>query len=94
MPTYIVLGNFTDQGIRNIKDTAKRAQAVRDTARKLGITVKETYWTLGRYDVALILDAPDEAAGLAAIARLTAELAGGVRRVSRRPADQVRARSR
>jgi uncharacterized protein with GYD domain len=61
MPTYIVLGNFTDQGIRNIKDTAKRAQAVRDTAKKLKITVKETYWTLGQFDVALIIDAPDEA---------------------------------
>jgi uncharacterized protein with GYD domain len=61
MPTYIVLGNFTEQGIRNVKDTAKRAQAVRDTAKKLKITVKETYWTLGQYDVALIVDAPDEA---------------------------------
>jgi uncharacterized protein with GYD domain len=61
MPTYIVLGNFTDQGVRNIKDTAKRAEAVRETARKLGITVKDAYWTLGQYDVALIVDAPDEA---------------------------------
>ncbi len=61
MPTYIVLGNFTEQGVRNVKDTAKRAEAVRDMAKKLKIKVKETYWTLGRYDVALILDAPDEA---------------------------------
>ena len=61
MPTYIVLGNFTEQGIRNVKDTAKRAEAVRGMAKKLGITVKEMYWTLGQYDVATILDAPDEA---------------------------------
>ena len=61
MPTYIVLGNFTEQGVRNVKDTAKRAEAVRATAKKLGITVKETYWVLGQYDVALIADAPDEA---------------------------------
>ena len=61
MPTYIVLGNFTEQGIRNAKDTAKRAEAVRGMAKKLGITVKEMYWTLGQYDVATILDAPDEA---------------------------------
>jgi uncharacterized protein with GYD domain len=61
MPTYIVLGNFTDQGIRHIKDTPKRAAAVREMAQKLGITVKEIYWTLGAYDVATILDAPDEA---------------------------------
>jgi uncharacterized protein with GYD domain len=61
MPTYIVLGNFTEQGVRNVKDTAKRAEAVRATAKKLGITVKETYWVLGQYDVALIAEAPDEA---------------------------------
>jgi uncharacterized protein with GYD domain len=61
MATYLVLGNFTDQGIRNVKDTTKRAQALRDTARKFGVTLKETYWTLGQYDVALIADAPDEA---------------------------------
>jgi uncharacterized protein with GYD domain len=62
MPTYMVLGNFTDQGIRNVKDTTKRAQALRDLGRKTGVTVKETYWLLGRYDVALLLEAPDEAA--------------------------------
>ena len=61
MATYIVLGNFTDQGVRNVKDTAKRAEAVRAAAGKLGITVKDLYWTLGQYDVALIVDAPDEA---------------------------------
>jgi uncharacterized protein with GYD domain len=62
MATYIVLGSFTDQGIRHIKDTGKRLEAVRETARKLGITVKEAYWTLGQYDAALIVEAPDEAA--------------------------------
>jgi uncharacterized protein with GYD domain len=62
MPLYIVLGNFTDQGIRNVKDTTKRADALRDMAKKLGITVKETFWTLGQYDVVAILEAPDEAA--------------------------------
>jgi uncharacterized protein with GYD domain len=62
MATYILLGTFTDQGIRNIKDTTKRADAVRATAKKAGVTVTEMYWTLGQYDVAAILDAPDEAA--------------------------------
>ena len=62
MPTYIVLGNFTEQGIRNVKDTAKRAEAMRDMARRFGITVKDAYWTLGQYDVAAIMEAPDEAA--------------------------------
>src|SRR5260370_34854589 len=61
MAIYIVLGNFTEQGIRNVKDTTKRAEALRGVAGKLGITVKDVYWTLGRYDTCLIVDAPDEA---------------------------------
>lgn len=62
MATYIVLGNFTDQGIRNVKDTAKRAEAFKGMAQKLGVTVNEVYWTLGQYDIATIVDAPDDAA--------------------------------
>ena len=60
MPTYIVLGQFTDQGIRNVKDTSKRADAAKELAKKLGAKVRDLYWTIGRYDVALILDAPDD----------------------------------
>ena len=48
MAMYIVLVNFTDQGIRNIKDTTKRAEATREMAKKFGVTAKEFYWTLGR----------------------------------------------
>jgi uncharacterized protein with GYD domain len=62
MATYILLGKFTEQGIRKIKDTTKRADAIREMGKKAGIDVKEMYWTLGQYDVAAILDAPDEAA--------------------------------
>ena len=65
MATYIVLGTFTDQGIRAVKDTLKRAEALRDIAKKVGATVKETYWTLGEYDVTAIIEAPDEAAATA-----------------------------
>lgn len=61
MPTYIVLGQFTDQGIRNVKDTPKRAQALKDMAKKFGATVNAVYWTLGQYDIATIVDAPDDA---------------------------------
>jgi len=61
MATYIVLGNFTDQGVRNVKDTAKRADALRQAAKKFGATVKEVYWTLGSLDTVTIVDAPDDA---------------------------------
>jgi uncharacterized protein with GYD domain len=62
MPTYIVLGNFTDQGIRHAKDIPKRAEAAKTMAKKTGVTVKETFYTLGAFDFVSILDAPDEAA--------------------------------
>jgi len=62
VPTYILLGNFTEQGMRSVKDTTKRVEAVRAMAKKLKVTVKEAYWTLGQYDVVTILEAPDEAA--------------------------------
>ena len=60
MATFIVLGNFTDQGVRSIKDSPKRAKAFGDLAKKFGITVKDIYWTQGQYDLAAILEAPDE----------------------------------
>jgi len=60
MVTYVVLGNFTDQGIRAAKDSPKRAEAFKKMAETFGITVKELFWTQGRYDIVTILDAPDE----------------------------------
>ena len=61
MATYIVLSSFTDQGIRNVKDTTKRADAVRELAKKYAVTAKEFFWTLGSYDVVAIFEAPDDA---------------------------------
>ena len=60
MATYIMLANFSEQGIRNVKDTTKRAEALGNLAKKLGRAVKATYWTLGQYDVLAIIDLPDE----------------------------------
>jgi len=70
MPTYVTLGNFTHQGIQNIKDTAKRADAFKTAAKKAGCTVKEIYWTQGQYDVVTILEAPDEASATVLLIRL------------------------
>jgi uncharacterized protein with GYD domain len=61
MATYIVLLNFTDQGVRNVKDTTKRAEAFSEMAKKLGVAVKDVYWTLGQYDAVASLEAPDTA---------------------------------
>jgi uncharacterized protein with GYD domain len=77
MATYILLGNFTVQGILNVKDTPKRAEAVKELAKKVGVAVKELYWTLGQYDVVAIFDAPDEASATAL--GLSIGVAGNVR---------------
>jgi uncharacterized protein with GYD domain len=65
MPTYVTLSNFTEQGMKNIKDTAKRAEAFKKAAQEAGITIKELLWTQGQYDVVAVLEAPDEIAASA-----------------------------
>jgi uncharacterized protein with GYD domain len=60
MATYIVLANFTDQGVKNVKDTTKRADAFKELAKSKGASVKDIYWTLGRYDIVATVDAPDD----------------------------------
>lgn len=61
MALYIVLGRFSDQGIRNVKDTTKRADAAKEAAKKVGATLKEVYWTIGQYDIVAMVEAPDDA---------------------------------
>ena len=61
MATFISLVNFTDQGIRNIKDSPDRYGAWKATAEKLGVTVKGYFYTVGRYDMVTILEGTDEA---------------------------------
>jgi uncharacterized protein with GYD domain len=60
MPTYVVLVNFTDQGLRNVKDTPKRAAAFLALARTFGVTVRDILWTDGPFDLVITLDAPDD----------------------------------
>jgi uncharacterized protein with GYD domain len=59
MSAYIVLCHFTEQGIGGVKDSPKRAAAFKAAAKKAGVTVEAFYWTLGRYDMVSILEAPD-----------------------------------
>jgi uncharacterized protein with GYD domain len=73
MPTYIVLTSWTEQGIHNVKDSVKRAQAFRDLGTKMGFKVKDLYWTTGRHDLVSICEAPDDttiSAGMLATASL------------------------
>jgi uncharacterized protein with GYD domain len=61
MATFIVLGRFTDQGIRSIKESPKRTEAFKALAAKSGVKVKEIFWTLGHYDIVTVTEAPDVA---------------------------------
>jgi uncharacterized protein with GYD domain len=60
MVTYVVLAKFTDQGAKTAKDSPKRAEAFKQMAKTFGVTVKDIFWTQGRYDIVTILEAPDE----------------------------------
>jgi len=60
MAMYVSLLQFTDQGIRNVKDTIKRAASATAEAEKMGAKVTDSFWTMGAYDVVLLLDAPDD----------------------------------
>ena len=60
MATYIALVNFTDQGVRHIRQTTERAKALMNPAANLGVRIKEIYWTLGAFDAVFTADAPDE----------------------------------
>ena len=85
MAINISLVNFTDQGIKQIKDSPQRAKAFRDLCKKSGVTVKDIYWTAGRYDMVVIAEGSDEAmtAALLNVARL-----GNVRSETLRGMDQ------
>jgi uncharacterized protein with GYD domain len=60
MPTYVALVNFTEQGVQNFRDTARRAQNFRAMARRSRVSVKNVFWTLGRYDGLLVLESQDD----------------------------------
>jgi uncharacterized protein with GYD domain len=59
MTSFICFLNWTDQGAKNAKDAAKRFQAGKDLAAKLGGRILSAYVTTGQYDVVVTLDMPD-----------------------------------
>jgi uncharacterized protein with GYD domain len=71
MATYVTLLKFTEQGVKNFKDTTKRAADFKANAKKLGIEVKEQYWCMGAYDGLMVFDAPDDDTATAAMLSLS-----------------------
>jgi uncharacterized protein with GYD domain len=60
MPHYIILFNFTDQGIKNVKDTIKRAESFKAAVEKAGGKFISEYYTLGKYDIVTIVETPND----------------------------------
>jgi uncharacterized protein with GYD domain len=67
MPTYVTLINWTDQGVKNYKDTVDRYEAAQEMFGKTGVSFRDVYWTIGPYDIVGILDAPDDESATAAL---------------------------
>ncbi len=62
MSTYVVLGKLTQQGLQDVKGMLKREEARVRGAEALGITIRESFLTMGSYDVVMVVDAPSSEA--------------------------------
>jgi uncharacterized protein with GYD domain len=86
MPTYVVLMNWTDQGIRSVKDTVQRRDQANALAEKHGASLEEVYWTVGPYDLVTIVEAPDDESATAMLLELAT--AGNLRTTTLRAYDR------
>jgi uncharacterized protein with GYD domain len=86
MPTYVVLMNWTDQGIRTVKDTVQRRDQANSLAEKHGVSIEEVYWTVGPYDLVTIVEAPDDESATAMLLELGT--AGNLRTTTLRAYDR------
>jgi uncharacterized protein with GYD domain len=67
MPTYIAMVKWTQQGLKDIKESPSRLDVARKNFESAGVTIKEFYLVMGRYDTLTILEAPDDASLAAAM---------------------------
>ena len=77
MPTYVSLLNWTDQGIKNFRQSTERAKDFTKLVEAHGGKVRELVWTVGEYDLVTIADYPDEESAVAALLKVSA--AGNIR---------------
>ncbi len=86
MPHYVVLANWTEQGIRNVKGTVERTDDVAKLAEKHGGRLVQSYWTVGPYDLVGIAEAPDDESASAFALELSSS--GNIRTTTMRAYDQ------
>jgi uncharacterized protein with GYD domain len=91
MPTYVSLVNWTEQGIKNFRDTVRRAEDYRGLVEQRGGQVRQLLWTLGQYDLVVVADFPDDETATAVVLQTAA--GGNVRTKTMKAfdADQMRA---
>jgi uncharacterized protein with GYD domain len=70
MPTYVVLMNWTDQGIRTARETVQRRDKSDALAERHGARIEQVYWTVGPYDILAIVEAPDDESATAMLLEL------------------------
>ena len=86
MPKYVLLLNWTEQGVKNVKDTVDRYHAARQLVESKGGKFDAIYWTAGPYDIVSVVDAPNDEAAAAATLQLAA--AGNLKTLSMRAFDE------
>lgn len=86
MPTYVSLFNWTDQGIRNVRDTVQRYERSQELQDKHGVRLEGIYWTVGPYDIVAIAEASDEESITAFLLELAS--AGNLRTTTLRAYDR------
>jgi uncharacterized protein with GYD domain len=80
MPNYVMLANWTDQGMRNVEESPKRIDMARKSLEEMGGHFLSVFMTMGHYDLVITYDAPDDA--VAARFSLILGKLGNVRTVS------------
>jgi uncharacterized protein with GYD domain len=72
MPAFVSLLNWTDQGIKNFRDTVHRADDFRSLVEKSGGSVRELLWTVGEYDLVSVIETPDDETATAVLLQVSA----------------------
>jgi len=72
MATFVATLTFTEQGIREVGNSTKRAAALKGAAKKLGVKLNTVLWTLGAFDGLLVFEAPDDESATALMLQLGA----------------------
>ena len=85
MPIYVGLGNWTDQGTKDLRGAVQRGNSFREAVEQAGGRVRELVWTMGEYDFVSVVEAPDDETAATLVLRVAA--AGNVRTKTMRAFD-------